>query len=364
MNSFWRVLSGGLILLAGFVASSNGQQPNPLTPQPLNPSDSRTFREVRNCAMCHPAQAKPQPGTSMAHATETVAECGVLRSHPLLAFRSGGYSYKIERKGDESIYTVTQGTDTLSISLKYAVGLGSAGQTYVFEKDGALYESLVSYFRAIDSLDVTLGDQNIRPTSLLEAAGRQLGTREATLCLNCHASNALVDSKLSLATLVPGVQCERCHGDTRNHLEGLRKGDATLFAMKDLRGMSAEDAAHYCGQCHRTWEQIASNGPRGTANVRFQPYRLTNSRCFDADDKRISCLACHDPHQEVDRISQHYDSKCIACHGGGKPAAKACPVSASNCASCHMPKTELVGGHHKFTDHEIRVVRQGAPYPD
>jgi hypothetical protein len=29
-----------------------------------------------------------------------------------------------------------------------------------------------------------------------------------------------------------------------------------------------------------------------------------------------------------------------------------------------MPKTSLPGGHLKFTDHEIRIVRPGEKYPD
>ena len=64
-------------------------------------------RPVRECAACHAAQAKPQVSTSMAHAAESIAECGVLRSHPLLSTHVGFFDYKIEREGDESFYTVS-----------------------------------------------------------------------------------------------------------------------------------------------------------------------------------------------------------------------------------------------------------------
>jgi len=33
------------------------------------------------------------------------------------------------------------------------------------------------------------------------------------------------------------------------------------------------------------------------------------------------------------------------------------------CTTCHMPKYELPGGHFKFTDHDIRIVRLNAPFP-
>ncbi|MGH7246845.1 MAG: multiheme c-type cytochrome, partial [Pseudomonadota bacterium] len=81
-------------------------------------------------------------------------------------------------------------------------------------------------------------------------------------------------------------------------------------------------------------------------------------------DARISCVACHDPHQELDRTDSDYDSKCQACHGGGKRMARACKVSQRDCVSCHMPKLAMPGSHYKFTDHEIRIVRANAPYPE
>jgi hypothetical protein len=110
-------------------------------------------------------------------------------------------------------------------------------------------------------------------------------------------------------------------------------------------------------------------GIRGVANVRFQPYRLENSRCWDPDDIRIGCLACHNPHVPRHRDTAFYDPKCLSCHRTAatkrspKHAGKACPVAKGSCVTCHMPKYELPGGHFKFTDHDIRIVRSGAPYP-
>ena len=108
---------------------------------------------------------------------------------------------------------------------------------------------------------------------------------------------------------------------------------------------------------------------RGSAFVRFQPYRLEKSRCFIGSDPRISCLACHDPHQPANHQIAYDDAKCLACHSEGKPAsagaaAKTCPVAKQNCTSCHMPKVELAGGHAAFTDHFIRIVKPGESYPD
>jgi hypothetical protein len=32
--------------------------------------------------------------------------------------------------------------------------------------------------------------------------------------------------------------------------------------------------------------------------------------------------------------------------------------------SCHMPKVKLPNGLMTFTDHEIRIVKPGAPFPN
>lgn len=112
-------------------------------------------------------------------------------------------------------------------------------------------------------------------------------------------------------------------------------------------------------------------GLKGVGNVRFQPYRLHLSKCYDPEDRRITCTSCHNPHQELATGVAAYDAKCLACHqtkaaANTAPQAKAvaCKVGTEKCASCHMPKYELPGAHFKFTDHLIRVVKPQAPYPD
>jgi hypothetical protein len=122
---------------------------------------------------------------------------------------------------------------------------------------------------------------------------------------------------------------------------------------KSLKKLDAEQISDFCGQCHRTWDTVMRNKWHGPAFVRFQPYRLENSRCFIGNDARISCLACHNPHQPVKHDTAYYDTKCLACHAGAKSdqtngTAKTCPVAKSNCSSCHMPKVEL-GGHPRCT---------------
>jgi Cytochrome c554 and c-prime len=350
-----RLLRFCLLLHAVFPASSAWGQKSATLPVETHTAPA--------CAACH-EQTKWQPATSMGHALETARECKILSAHPLLTFKYGSYSYRIERKGDESLYSVSDGAGTLTIPIRWAMGASSAiGQTYILEKDGQFYESRVSYFSGLDALDFTLGSQNSEPTDLLDAAGRRMSHKDDVECFGCHATNATQGGELTLDRMTPGVQCERCHGPAEKHMAAVSQVKPELNAMQHLASLSTEQVSSFCGQCHRTWDQIVMAGKFGITDIRFQPYRLTESKCYDADDARISCLACHDPHREVDAKSSNYDARCQSCHGGGKPGAKSCWVSTKDCASCHMPKLELPGAHHKFTDHQIRIVRANQPFP-
>ena len=51
----------------------------------------------------------------MAHALETVKECKILIEHQVLAVKEGRFSYRIERKGDQSMYSVSDGLQRLEM---------------------------------------------------------------------------------------------------------------------------------------------------------------------------------------------------------------------------------------------------------
>ncbi len=329
------------------------------------------------CAECHKDKVAVQGNSSMGLALELVPEASILSSRKRLDFRDGKFSYEIVRKGDQSIYTVTDGRETISEPILYSFGQGKAGQTYLLKYAGDYYESRVSYYAEIKDLDITLGYQDTRPQSALEAFGRKLPRDEVMQCFNCHATGAVSGPQLHLEKLAPGVRCEACHGPGAEHAaagkEGLPNKDK-IFNPARLGGDGLSQ--DFCGSCHRSAEEIVMAPKRiGMNGVRFQPYRIFGSKCY-SDDRRISCTACHNPHESASHDEAYYDAKCLACHqprrgsGAAKPsqsveggAAPGCKVGAKNCASCHMPKVDLPGSHFKFTDHRIRIAKPGEPYP-
>ncbi len=284
------------------------------------------------CAGCHTSQSFAQAQTPMGRALQVAGKNPTLVSRPRLKFQKWGFTYLIETRGTQSTYSVSDRTRTITLPIRWTFGKGA--QTWVFERDGVYYESLVSYYPSIDGLEVTTGDSELLPKTLDEAVGRKLGNMEVKDCFRCHSSRSVTMGKLNLDSLEEGVTCEHCHQGANTHLIAIRG----------------------------KW--------RGEFNVRFQPYRLANSKCFDGTDPRISCIACHDPHQDLKRDTKSYDAKCLACHASGnagsvvRSAAKTCPKATSDCAGCHMPVVKLPNGLMSFHDHQIRVVKPGLPYPD
>jgi len=351
------------------------------TPQfaPNSPPTNSNYVGNAACAECHGSKAKAHAASSMAQALFSAADCQLLQDNPQLNFRNGAWRYEIKRAGNRSTYTVSDGTNTFSTPILWCFGRGHSGQTYVIQRDGIYYETRVSFFPALKALDFTPGAPRNASASLGDAIGQRLSQPDALSCFGCHATVAPGAPRFQIENLTPGIGCETCHGPGEKHIAVMKTAakanNATEVANKaiaNLRTMHPDDLSQqFCGACHRSWETVMQLPDRaGSSNVRFQPYRITNSRCYkDPDDRRISCIACHDPHEDPKRDPAFYDAKCTACHQTKNAAAAKtqiapfCPTGKAQCVTCHMPKIEPPGVHFKFTDHQIRVVKTGEPYP-
>jgi len=329
------------------------------------------------CLECHKAQAS-QLNTPMAQALEVAPDCRIITARGKLTFKNGPYTYELSRRGKSVVYTVSDGTKSITEPVLYCFGQGHVGQTYLFRRNNTLYETRVSYFEKLRKLDFTIGHQPTVPTSLDDALGRPIGGEEPQQCFGCHTTGAVHGLELKLDQLTPGVGCEACHGPGEKHLVAVRAANAAnskkldrleIFNPGDL---DAHDLSQsFCGTCHTGFEQaMLLPGQLGVNNIRFQPYRMFNSRGHNTNDSRLGCVSCHNPHEKLERDAAYYDPKCLACHVTKSTDAKtarrnadACPVSTKQCVTCHMPRVELPGMHASFTDHWIRIARPGDPVP-
>jgi Cytochrome c554 and c-prime len=320
------------------------------------------------CDKCHRAIAATQETTPMFHAGVRVGESDVLQKHEQLNFQDDSFQYSLSHSREGVTFSVTGGENKDAAAAVWAFGTGQFGQTFVLNKNGAYIESRLSYYTSLNALDITTGQSAETPVGVEKALGNRLDDATARRCFGCHTTAAVASSVFEPEKATPGVQCEACHGPGARHVAAMQaqqyeKGTAAIMNPAHL---SPVDSVDFCGACHRTWADVALLMPAniGNSSVRFQPYRLEESRCWGKNgDARITCIACHDPHQPLVTELRAYDSKCLACHSL-KPdttrhmtAKTSCKVGTSNCVSCHMPKYEARQTHAQFTDHYIRVVR-------
>jgi hypothetical protein len=251
------------------------------------------------------------------------------------------------------------------------------GQTYVYEKNGSYYESHLTFFSSSQDLNITPGQSLATPRSLEEAAGRRMPPAESRACFACHTTASVTNNQLDVNGAVPGITCEACHGPGASHVVAMNSGQQEEGALQIMNPSRLDpvESVDFCGACHRTQEDVVTNPGLAALNLRFAPYRLENSKCWTKPDARLTCVACHNPHQPLEHDPAAYDSRCLQCHVN-QPGAKttadlrdsdhpssdhrdsdhpgaACPVSTKNCTTCHMRKTESSLQHSTFTDHWI-----------
>ena len=345
---------------------------------PTQDSPSRdNFAGADTCARCHRAKAAAQTKTPMARAAMSASLSDILHAHPLMVFGPDKYKYRIETRTSQSRYSVSDGNQSLSFPLLWAFGTGRVGQSYLFKKQNAdFFEARVTYFETLGTIDFTPSRALLSPSSIEEAMDRPVPQAEVMRCFGCHTTGSSIGGRFDETHLVPGVTCEACHGPGAGHVQSMTAETAatsgdTKSAIFNSARLDPADAVDFCGACHGTWWDVKLAGVKGVSSARSAPYRLVTSKCWRKGDARLTCTACHDPHEQLQTDAAAYDRACLKCHANTPGTIKtashegpACPVATQRCTSCHMVKVYVPEMHSNFTDHRIRIAKAGEAFPD
>jgi hypothetical protein len=318
----------------------------------------------RACQECHPIEAGQHRRSGHARTLRPAAE---IELAPWLDGRSVADP---ERPGVDWTYRLRDGRLGVDraeaghverLPLDFALGSGRHAITFVSPMPSASgspgsREHRLTYFARDRSLGLTPGQSASDPGPGTNPMGRDRGPGETLHCFGCHATTVSATSPrvLDVATMRPGIGCERCHGPGAAHIEAARRGEKAL-SMPFGKVWSADGQMRLCGDCHRH----PSQAPPGEIRVdnpriaRFQPVGLMQSACYTRSDGALSCVNCHDPHGRASDDRATYEAACLACHTPGKRPV--CPISPRrDCIGCHMPALDP-GQGILFTHHWIRV---------
>ncbi len=247
-----------------------------------------------------------------------------------------------------------------STVLEWAFGAGAQGSTPVGHLGEQFVEHRFSYYARIQDLAPTFGHPPHVSTRFAEL-GLLQDKRTIFHCFNCHATGVRQGpSGPELTGMFPGVQCERCHGPGSSHIRAAKDGASPEAVRREVVNpgrLPVKVQIEMCGECHRLPTPDMGDKPEleNPVNVRFAPIGLLASRCFRATGT-LSCLTCHDPHEDARPLSDFsYSEKCLVCHGGDHKPVRLCRrTERQNCLPCHMKQASL-GLYLRFTDHRIRV---------
>ena len=342
------------------------------------------------CAECHAKIYQSYMQSGMARSSGRVGTDGFGDSFSAGEFQDEALGARYKVTGGTAAYKLEFARETTGVRgermLRWFVGSGSVGRSYLFAQDGFVFQAPVSYFSSVKKWGLSPG-----------YAGKplmDLARPVEIACLQCHASRlqpvaGTQNRYRETPFLEGGVSCERCHGEGRRHVAARSAG--LPFKPGEIVNPAKLDSAQrdsVCQQCHLTGAARVALAGKSVGSFRPGDYlsdhlavvvwgavgnseravetaatdhaeQLYRSECKKAAGEKLMCTTCHDPHSQPESNArvEFYRARCMSCHS---PAACNAPKekrswNGDDCAACHMPKGRSREGEHvAYTNHRIR----------
>ncbi len=248
-----------------------------------------------------------------------------------------------------------------SASIDITVGSGKRGQTFLYWDKNKLFQLPLTYFTPLHQWTNSPGFSN-----------RVIYRRPITSrCLECHSTyvqkisnDGIEPEDFSKTNIVYGVDCEKCHGPAKEHVDfheknpKEKKGQFIINPNLFTRKQQLES----CRLCHGG--RIAKSKPsfsfqagdnlldyfaidtivKEEANIDVhgnQYGMMVASKCFKMSE--MTCATCHEPHKKETGKVTTFSNRCMNCHNEAhnnfcKAKEMVGKQITKNCIDCHMPE--------------------------
>lgn len=346
------------------------------------------------CAECHTEISAVYAEHPMARSAGIVSEMVPVEDFQQAGFTAGMLHYSVEATADGVVHREAMlagdGTPIYEQAepIRYAIGSGQRGRSYLIDREGLLFESPLTWYSAHQRWDLSPGYDKIN-----QHFDRQVGDG----CVMCHVGtpqnpSGERDRFASPMFLEAGIGCERCHGPGRDHIDfrTARSSNAAVAEHDPIvnpRNLTDERREAVCNQCHLQGDERILRYGRRDADFRpgdalhdvwisftrgtrvfdgvsteavSQVEQMHSSACYQNSQGRFGCISCHDPHRmptAAERI-EYYGGKCLACHtlphSECSETLAARQAAGGACIDCHMPRLSAADvPHTSQTDHRV-----------
>ncbi len=344
---------------------------------PENDPRGQLFAGSESCVKCHSDVYNSYQHTAHFQTTRSASADNIKGSFAkgfnILDY-GNGLHVAMEKRGD-SLYQVGYMNNKQTDAEKFEITVGLVNaQTYLYWKDSQLFELPVSYFTALHGWANSPGYDPTRVNFQRPILRK---------CLECHTSyisdlpQVHMQVGFDKASLIYGIDCERCHGPAANHVnyhtaypdEKKPKYITTYASLTRGQKMDACAVCHsgtkggflrtsygfHMGDTLSKFKEMTflpddPNHPSPDVHGN-QSSLLPASKCFIMS--KMDCNTCHDPHMNQEKNIGMFTQKCLSCHSEAKHnfckmASQIGAVINNYCINCHMPQQSshviMVGG--------------------
>jgi hypothetical protein len=315
--------------------------------------------EASACRPCHQPIVDSYLQTAH-YRTSALADTTTIKGsfapgHNTLETRVPTVLFKLEQRQQGFYQTASDLAQRKSRSERFdlVTGSGRKGQSYLYWRDGRLWQLPVSYLTGMNRWINSPGYQDGQIDF-----DRPIPPR----CLECHSTTFTVTNDPTGLQYTNeyrlGITCEKCHGDGRRHLALHASNPGPLpgkEAILNPARFGRERKLDNCALCHSGVRQAIkppfsyrpgepledySRPDSGTAVPDVhgnQIALLRQTKCF-AGTPEMSCSTCHDVHQ-TQRDLAALATKCLACHqvATHQRSAEIGGLMMTACVDCHLP---------------------------
>lgn len=360
-----------IVVLVAFLTSCKNESDEYIDPRGTDYAGSES------CIQCHQTQYEMASKSSHFKATAPAISGNVLGD-----FDKGNHTFIYDKntklvmeKRNDSLYQVLYKNGKEVEAHRFEIVFGTKhAQTSVYWRDHNTYELPISYYNSINNWATSPGFPADKP---------YFDRMVVKDCYSCHSSNISsrninqnsqdknflsieVEDIIDKKTIVYGIDCERCHGPAKKHVDFHLKNPEvkTANSITSFKTLNRQQKLDACALCH-----AGNDGMKMKSRFDFKPgdnlsdfYRntrsvtdtaqfdvhgnqfrlMSQSKCFIKSEK-MDCITCHNPHENASKNLTSYSKICMSCHQGLKHnettlKTMSGSLLANNCVECHMPK--------------------------